>query len=62
MPPMPTVAMFTVSLGAWNPRPSTWRGTIVSPAPVAATVVTNFRREMPSVMIVPFRLYLASQR
>src|SRR6476659_9227314 len=54
MPPMPTVATLRVSLGAWKPRPSTWRGTIVRPAPVAATVVTNFRREM-SVMIVPFR-------
>ena len=27
---------FTVSLGAWKPRPSTWRGTIVSPASSAA--------------------------
>src|SRR5262245_32883599 len=55
MPPIPTVAILTVSLGAWNPLPSTWRGTIVRPAPVAATVVTNFRRVMPSFMILPFR-------
>src|SRR6476620_895268 len=55
MPPIPTVAILTVSLGAWNPLPSTWRGTIVGPAPVAATVVTNFRRVMPSFMIFPFR-------
>ena len=59
VPPMPTAAMLTVSLGACMPRPSTWRGTIVSPAPVLATVVMNFRRDMPSVMLPPFAHYIA---
>src|SRR5688572_8375254 len=45
MPPNPTVAMFTVSLGAWNPRPSTCRGRMVTPAP-AAVAVRNVRLEM----------------
>ena len=41
----PTIATFTVSLGAWNPAPpSTWRGTIVIPAAVAA-VPMNVRRD-----------------
>ena len=48
MPPMPTMATFTVSLGAWRPRPSTWRGTMTTPAPAAAAVVTNERRVMPA--------------
>ena len=39
-------ATLTVSLGAWNPRPRTWRGTMVSAAPVPATVFTNRRRLM----------------
>src|SRR5687768_6100102 len=54
MPPNPTVAMFTVSLGAWKPRPSTWRGTMVKPAPAAAVVVRNLRLEM-SLMGSPAR-------
>ena len=30
MPPNPTMATFSVSLGAWNPGPPrTWRGTII---------------------------------
>src|SRR4029079_1568003 len=55
MPPIPTVATLTVSLGAWNPLPSTWRGTIVRPAPVAGTGVTHFRLVMPSFMIFPLQ-------
>ena len=43
MPLMPTVAMLTVSLGAWNPLPSTCRGTIIAAAVAPATVVTNWR-------------------
>ena len=39
------MATFTVSLGAWNPAPRTWRGTIVMPAAVA-TVPTNVRRDI----------------
>ena len=54
MPPNPTVAMFTVSLGAWKPRPSTCRGTMVKPAPAAAVVVRNVRLEM-SLMESPRR-------
>src|SRR5215208_4285056 len=53
MPPNPTVAMFTVSLGAWNPRPSTCRGRMVRPAP-AAVVERNVRLEM-SLMESPRR-------
>ena len=40
----PTTATFTVSLGAWKPAPSTWRGTIVIPA-AAAAVPMNVRRD-----------------
>jgi hypothetical protein len=47
IPPIPMVAMFTVSLGAWKPRPSTVRGTMTSPAPAAAAVVTKSRRDTP---------------
>src|SRR6187200_769982 len=36
--------MLSVSLGAWNPRPSTRRGTIIIPALAPANVVTNSRR------------------
>src|SRR5215218_7043514 len=54
MPPNPTVAMFTVSLGAWNPRPRTWRGRIVTPAPAAVVVLRNLRLEM-SLMESPRR-------
>ena len=39
------MATLTVSLGAWKPLPSTWRGTMVRPAAVVATVPTNCRRE-----------------
>src|SRR5690606_23737082 len=44
MPPKPTVALLTVSLGAWNPLPSTCRGRMVTPAPAAA-VGRNVRLE-----------------
>src|SRR3990170_8106035 len=45
MPPTPMHAMLSVSLGAWNPRPSTWRGPIVKLIP-AATSPTNLRLEI----------------
>ncbi len=48
MPLTPTVAMLTVSLGAWKPRPSTCRGTMTSPAPATAVRVTKSRRDNPS--------------
>ena len=47
-PPTPTAAMLRRSLGAWNPRPSTWRGTIVNPAVARPTVERNLRRERPA--------------
>ena len=56
--PKPTTAMFTVSLGAWIPWPSTCRGTMVIAAPAPATVLTNLRLEM-SPIVLPF---LESQR
>src|SRR6202022_1172168 len=43
MPPTPIPAMLSRSLGGTKPRPSTWRGTIVSAA-VAAACEINFRR------------------
>src|SRR5271156_6847110 len=43
MPPNPTMATFTVSLGARPPRPSTRLGTI-NGAAMAAMVPTNSRR------------------
>src|SRR5262249_7814082 len=46
-PLMPTTAMFTRSLGAVSPRPSTWRGTMVRPAPAIASVDTKSRLDMP---------------
>ena len=50
-PPTPTTAMLRRSLGAWNPRPSTWRGTIVNPAVVRTTVTgtlgASARQESP---------------
>ena len=48
MPLMPTVAMLTVSLGAWNPLTSTCRGTIIAAAVAPATVVTNWRLDTGS--------------
>src|SRR5438876_1596394 len=48
MPPTPTPAMFSVSLGGVKPRPSTWRGTIANPAVPADTFLKNVRRDTPS--------------
>ena len=58
MPLTPTVAMFTVSLGAWKPRPSTCRGTMTSPAPAAAVRVTKSRRDTPADSAAPAELRL----
>src|SRR5262245_51751524 len=44
MPLIPTTATFTRSLGAWKPRPRTWRGTMVTPTAAVATLVMNSRR------------------
>src|SRR6266850_38238 len=46
MPPTPTPAMLSVSLGGVNPRPRTCLGTMAHAAPPAATLVRNVRREI----------------
>src|SRR5262245_41508649 len=51
MPPMPTQAMLSRSLGGVKPRPSTCRGTMTIPAPVIAAVSMKWRRDTPSVLI-----------
>src|SRR5258708_3366209 len=52
MPPTPTAAMFNVSLGGVNPRPRTLLGTMVNPAPPAATLVRNVRRENAFFLVI----------
>src|SRR6185503_19970500 len=44
IPLIPTIATFTRSLGAWKPRPRTWRGTIITPAVAVTAFVRNSRR------------------
>ncbi len=44
MPPTPTPAMLSMSLGGVNPRPSTCLGTRAAAALPAATLLRNFRR------------------
>src|SRR5437763_14645740 len=53
MPPMPTPAMFSRSLGGVNPRPRTCLGTSAAAAPPAATLLRNFRRVSPFFSLVP---------
>src|SRR6266702_8192476 len=50
MPPMPTQAMFSRSLGGVKPRPSTCLGTMAIAAPVAAAVSMNSLRDTPSLI------------
>src|SRR5437588_11820828 len=50
MPPTPTAAIFSVSLGAVRPRPSTCRGTMAKPADVAATLDTKLRLEIRAMI------------
>src|ERR1700722_15258950 len=52
MPPTPTPAMFSVSLGGTKPRPSTYLGTIVMAAAVVAVLVRNERREIDFVGVI----------
>src|SRR5438094_9528090 len=52
MPPTPTPAMFSVSLGGVNPRPRTCLGTIAHAAPPAATSVRNTRREISFFLLI----------
>src|SRR5205807_6745638 len=52
MPPTPTPAMFSVSLGGVNPRPRTCLGTMAHAAPPAATSVRNVRREISFFLLM----------
>src|SRR5438132_10946714 len=52
MPPTPTLAMFSVSLGGVNPRPRTCLGTMAHAAPPAATSVRNVRREISFFLLM----------
>src|SRR5215510_11368496 len=52
MPPIPTHATLRRSDGGVNPRPSTWRGTTATAAPVTAAVSMNWRRETPGVFLL----------
>src|SRR4051794_6982008 len=61
IPPTPTPAMLSVSLGAVKPRPSTRRGTMAKPAVPALTFFRKVRRDTPSrllAMAVPPPLIL----
>src|SRR6516162_3404044 len=54
IPPTPTPAMFSRSLGGVIPRPSTCRGTIMNAVPAAAAFFTNSRRVLSLFpLIVP---------
>src|SRR5579863_4378779 len=52
MPPTPTPAMFSVSLGGTKPRPSTYLGTMLKAAAVVAVLVRNERREIVFVGVI----------
>src|ERR1700704_3171451 len=52
MPPTPTPAMFSVSLGGVNPRPRTCLGTMAHAAPPAATLVRKERREISFFLLM----------
>src|SRR5882762_5642940 len=54
MPPTPTPAMFSLSLGGVNPRPSTCLGTMENAAPLAATFVRNLRRVISFFSLMSF--------
>jgi hypothetical protein len=58
MPPTPTPAMFSRSLGGVKPRPSTWRGTNAAAALPAAAVLRNLRRVSPFSSLPPFAWFL----
>src|SRR5215472_18273984 len=60
MPPIPTPAMFSRSLGGVKPRPSTWRGTNAAAAPLAAAVLRNLRRVSRFPWLSPFAWFLLS--
>src|ERR1700687_700424 len=46
IPPTPMPAIFSMSLGGTNPRPSTCLGTNANAAPVVAAFVRNLRRDI----------------
>src|SRR5690242_6221954 len=52
MPPTPTEAMLSVSLGGVMPRPRTFLGTMVSAALPAATLVRKVRREISFFLLM----------
>src|SRR6266704_1309003 len=54
IPPTPTPAMFSKSLGGVIPFPNTCRGTMVSPAPATATSFTNSRRVISRLLLIVF--------
>ena len=60
LPPAPMAAMFSLSLGAGIPRPRTWRGTIIKPAPAAAAPST-LRRVMSCLGIAVCLFRIASR-
>src|SRR6266545_5977702 len=60
MPPTPTPAMLSVSLGAVNPRPRTCRGTIAKPAVGRPTLLTNFRRDGSAGLLIALLVRLIS--
>src|SRR5208282_833676 len=57
MPPTPTPAMLSMSLGGVKPRPRTCRGTMAIAAPPVATLVKNLRRDTSffSIIASPLR-------
>src|SRR6266403_1849427 len=54
IPPTPTPATFSQSLGGVNPLPNTCRGTFVSPPPAIASSFTNSRRVISRLLLIVF--------
>src|SRR5260370_38746132 len=52
IPPTPTAAMFSVSLGGVNPRPRTLLGTMAHAAPPAAALARKTRREISLFLLM----------
>jgi hypothetical protein len=52
IPPTPTAAMFSVSLGGVNPRPRTLLGTMAHAAPLAAALARKTRREIVFFLLI----------
>src|SRR5580693_4267453 len=60
MPPMPTPAMLSISLGGVNPRPRTCRVTMAIAAPPVATFVKNLRRDKSLFFLMSCSLFAAA--